>query len=165
MAFMRRVFPLVIVMLAACAAACDQNSEKVAIPTPIAEPTAVDTFTGVVFQSGNFQYQFKVNVDSKVLVTLTSMTSVKVDADPNADPPVVGKPSVPVSYPINMRIGQSTLSTLGLACTNLKQVTTPAGPTPQLTGQALSGTFCVDVSDPDGVLPEPVNITVTIAHS
>jgi hypothetical protein len=153
------------IALAAGCAACGSNSEPVPVPTPIATPTMVDTFTGVVFQSGNFQYQFKVNVDSQVLITLTSMTSVAVDADPNATPPVAAKPSRPVSYPLNVRIGQSSLTTLGLTCTNLKQVTATAGSTAQLTGQALAGTFCVDVSDPDGTLPEPVNITVTIAHS
>jgi hypothetical protein len=163
---MRRAFSLALIAaLAAGSTACSSNSEPVPIPTPIAEPTITDTFTGVVFQSGNFQYQFKINVDSQVLVTLASVTSVAVEADPNAAPPVAAKPSVPVSYPLSVRIGQSSLTTLGLTCTNLKEVTTTAGAAPQLTGQALSGTFCVDVSDQQGTLPEPVNITVTIGHS
>src|SRR5262249_50042115 len=130
MGFMRRV--VVLAAMALAAASCSKNSEPVPVPTPIAEPTMVDTFTGVVFQSGNFQYQFKVNVDSKVLITLKSVTTVAVDADPNADPPVAGKPSVPVSYPLNVRIGQSSLTTLGLTCTNLKETTTAAGSDPQL---------------------------------
>jgi hypothetical protein len=160
---MRRVLPLL--MLSLAVAACDGNTEPVPVPTPIAEPSIVDTFSGVVSPQGNFQYQFKVNVDSQVLITLTSMTSVAVNADPNATPPIAAKPSAPVSYPLSIRIGQSSLTTLGLTCTNMKQVKTAAGAAPQLTGQALAGTFCVDVSDPDATLPEPVNITVTIAHS
>jgi hypothetical protein len=95
---------------------------------------------------------------------------VAVDANPDATPPIDAKPSVPVNYPLNIRIGQSSLTTLGLTCTNLRSVTTAAGATPQLTGQALAGTFCVDISDlllldPTQALPEAVNITVTIDHS
>src|SRR5262249_44606365 len=154
---MRRVSKIVVsagfVVALATSAACGGSTEPTPVVTPVAPPTQVDTFSGVILQSGNFQYQFKVNVSGQVLVTLKSVPSVAVDPDPNAVPPVAGKPSVPVAYPLNMRIGQSTLTTLGLACANLKEVTTPAGSTPQLTGQALFGTFCVDVSDKDGTLP------------
>ena len=75
------------------------------------------------------------------------------------------KPSVPVNYPLSIQVGTTTISTIGIACTNLKQVTTTAGTTAQLTGQALAGTYCVDISDPNATLPEGVTINVTIAHS
>lgn len=166
MGSMRRVLSLVFIAgCAAGAARCGKQTEPVPVTMPIAAPTLLDTFSGVVQPFGNFQYQFKVTVDSQVLITLTSVTTVAVAGDPNANPPVAAKPSVPVAYPLSVRIGQSSLTTLGLTCTSLKAVTATAGAAPQLTGQALSGTFCVDISDPNGTLPEPVNITVTIAHS
>jgi|SRR5947209_196599 len=161
---MRRVSVVALIGLVATAA-CSKQTDPVPVPSPVSKPTAEETFNGTIQQAGSFQYQFKVSEDGEVYVTLKAETSVAVDADPAADPPVVGKPAVPVTYPLNVRIGQSTLTTLGLQCTNLKQVTTPPSGTPQLTGQALAGTFCVDVSDATATLPEPVTITVTIAHS
>jgi hypothetical protein len=162
---------LVALTVAVAAAACDKNSQPVPVPSPVSKPTTTETFSGTIPQGGSFQYQFKVAVDGEVHVTLTAENSVAVDANPDATPPIVAKPSAPVTYPLNVRIGQSSLTTLGLTCTNLKSVTTTAGNTPQLTGQALAGTFCVDVSDPlmsdliTPALPEAITITVTIAHS
>ena len=135
------------------------------MPTPIAAPTTTETFSGTLQQFGNFQYQFKVNENSEVHVTLKSAATVAVAANPDADPPVAAKPAVPVSYPLTVTVGQTTISTLGVACTNLKQVKTAPGDSPQLKGQALTGTYCVDISDADGALPEPITFTVTIAHS
>jgi hypothetical protein len=152
------------------AAGCSGNTQPVPVPSPVAKPTTTETFNGTIQQGGSFQYQFKVAVNGEVHVTLKAEASIAVDANPDATPPVAAKPSVPVAYPLNVRIGQSSLTTLGLTCTNLKLVTTAPGDTPQLTGQALTGTFCVDVSDAvitDSTLalPEPVTITVTIDHS
>jgi hypothetical protein len=160
----------VAVACAAAMAACDKNTQPVPIPSPVAKPTTTETFSGTIPQGGSFQYQFKVAVDGEVHVTLKAESSVAVDANPDVDPPIAAKPAVPVTYPLSMRIGQSSLTTLGLTCTNLKSVTTSAGTTAQLTGQALAGTFCVDVSDallldPTLALPEAVIVTVTIDHS
>jgi hypothetical protein len=161
---------LVAVGCAVAMAGCDKNSQPTPIPSPVAKATTSETFNGTIQPGGSFQYQFKVAIDGELYVTLKAETSVAVDANPDATPPVDAKPSVPVSYPLSIRIGQSSLTTLGLTCTNLRSVTTSAGATPQLTGQALAGTFCVDVSDlllidPTRALPEAVNITVTIDHS
>jgi hypothetical protein len=161
---------LVAVACAVAMAACDKNQQPTPIPSPVAKPTTTETFNGTIQPGGSFQYQFKIALDGEVYVTLKAETSVAVDANPDATPPIDAKPSVPVNYPLNIRIGQSSLTTLGLTCTNLRSVTTAAGATPQLTGQALAGTFCVDISDlllldPTQALPEAVNITVTIDHS
>jgi len=156
---------LIAVCLAVAAAACDKSTDPVPVPTTIAKPTTTEAFTGTVAPFGSFQYQFKVNVDSEVHITLVSLTTIAVQADPTADPPVVAKPAVNVSYPLNVRVGQTTITTLGIACTNLKHVMAAPGSSPQLTGQALAGTYCVDVSDDSGALPETVTIKVTIAHS
>jgi hypothetical protein len=124
-----------------------------------------ETFPGTISAQGTSQHFFKVNQDSEIDVTLTRVTTVAVQADPNANPPVVGVPAMPVSYSLTVRIGQQAISTLGVTCSDLKSVLTPAGATPQIRGQALAGTFCVAVSDPNGTLPQPVSYVVTVAHS
>jgi len=161
---------LVAVAGAIAMAACDNNTQPTPIPSPVAKPTTTETFNGTIQPGGSFQYQFKVNLNGEVYVTLKAETSVAIDANPDATPPIAARPSVPVAYPVNIRLGQSSLTTLGLTCTNLRSVTTAAGSTPQLSGQALAGTFCVDISDlllldPTNALPEAINITVTIDHS
>jgi len=163
---MRRTCSLILIAaLGLGGAACSEPGAPVPVPTPIAKPMTTETVTGTILQLGNFNYQFKVVTNSEVHVTLTSVSTVAVTANPDADPPVVGKASVPVAYPLTITVGQASISVLGLGCTNLKQTTTPPGTTPQLTGQALSGNFCVEISDAKGTLPEAVNFTLTVAHS
>ncbi len=133
--------------------------------TPIASPTMTETFMGTLAASGNSQHFFKVSQDSEIDVTLTTVTTVAIQADPNATPPIVAVPSTPVAYPLSVRIGQQTISAIGVTCSNLKSVITPATAKPQIQGRALAGTFCVAVADPDGMLPQTVNYVVTVAHS
>jgi hypothetical protein len=98
-------------------------------------------------------------------VTLTAISTVPVDADPNATPPVAAIPAAPVTTPMLLTVGQPTLTTLGVQCSTLKAVPATAGGTPQLTGQALGGTFCVAISDPGADLPRASSYAITVAHS
>jgi hypothetical protein len=150
---------------AIAAAACDRQSEPVPIPTPIAPATIIENYGGTLFVNGSNLHSFEVKVNGEVLVTLTSVATVPVDADPNADPPVVASPSTPVTTPLSLHVGQPTLTTLGVQCSILKLVDAAPGTTPQLTGQALNGTFCVSIADPNSVLPRAVTYTITVAHS
>src|SRR5262245_19859772 len=105
-----------VLVAAACAAAmaaCSSNAQPTPVPSPVSKPTTTETFNGTIQQGGSFQYQFKVAVDGEVYVTLKVETSVAVDANPDATPPIAAKPSAPVTYPLNIRIGQSSLTTLG----------------------------------------------------
>src|SRR3954467_14589951 len=70
-------------------AACSKATEPVPVPTPIATPTITDSYTGTLFINGSNLHSFEVKENSQVLVTLTSVVTVPIDADPTADPPVV----------------------------------------------------------------------------
>lgn len=149
----------------ALAAACGQSGAPVPVPSPVSKPTVTDTATGTLHVSGSNYFQFQITTPGEVDVTLTSLTTVPVTADPTASPPVVGVPAVPVSVPVTLIVGQPALTTIGVSCSSIKTVTTAPGPTAQLTGQALAGNFCVLIADPDGQLPEAVVYTMLVAHS
>jgi hypothetical protein len=163
MAVMRRVLALAAVI--AAAAACDNNTAPVPIPSPVAPATIVENYSGTLFVSGSNLHSFEVKQNGEVDVTLTALRTVPVDADPNATPPVAAVPARPVTIPITINVGQPTLTTLGVQCSTLKSVEAPAGSAAQLKGQALAGTFCVSVSDPNGALPAASSYTITVAHS
>ncbi|HEV3057711.1 MAG TPA: hypothetical protein VGY48_05660 [Vicinamibacterales bacterium] len=151
--------------LLAAAAACTGNTTPVPISTPIAAPTITENYSGTLNVAGSNLHSFQVTNASEVDVTLLSLMTVAVVADPTQTPPVVGVPAVPVTIPLTLTVGQPTLTTLGVQCSNLKSVSAPPGPSPQLTGQALGGTYCVSISDPTSALPSAVTYAITVAHS
>lgn len=155
----------VAVALAVGASACGGNTEPVPVPTPLAQATIIESYTGTLFAAGSNLHTFAVTQNGEMKVTLTAIATVAVDADPNADPPVVAVPAAPVTIPMTLTVGQPTLTTLGVQCSSLKSVTATAGTTPQLTGQALAGTFCVSISDPGAELPRASSYAITVAHS
>jgi hypothetical protein len=150
---------------AGAAAACDKNTAPVPVPTPIATPTVTENYSGTLFVSGSNLHTFEIKESSQVLVTLTSVATVPVEADPSADPPIAASPATPVTTPLLLHVGQPTLTTLGVQCSLIKSVDATAGPTPQLTGQALTGTFCIAISDTNRALPRAVTYAITVAHS
>jgi hypothetical protein len=78
---------------------------------------------------------------------------------------VPAAPATPVTGAVKLTVGQQALSTIGVTCSSLKSVVTPVAPTPQLTGQALKGTYCVSITDTQDVLPRPTTYTISVAHS
>jgi hypothetical protein len=160
---MHRVFPILIALGAVLA--CDKTTEPVPVPTPIATPTISESYTGTLSPSGSNLHFFQVQQDSQVLVTLTQLVTVPVTADPAADPPVLPIPATPITGSVTLNVGQQALTTLGVTCSNLKSVVAPAAATPQLTGQALKGTYCVSITDTNAVLPRPTTYAITVAHS
>jgi hypothetical protein len=70
-----------------------------------------------------------------------------------------------VTLPLLLHVGQPTLTTLGVQCSLLKSAEATSGTSPQLTGQALTGTFCVSISDTNNALPSAVTYTITVGHS
>jgi hypothetical protein len=159
----RRLF--VILAAAVVASSCNKDTTPTPVPTPIAPPTTTENYSGTLFVLGSNLHSFAVKLPSEVDVTLTAVATVAVPADPTANPPVVGVPSVPVTVPLTLRVGQPTLTTIGVQCSDLMSVSTTAGSAPQLKGQALAGTYCVSISDPDDVLPSAVSYAITVSHS
>ncbi len=152
-------------LAAVLAAACNKDVSPVPVPTPIAQPSITENYSGTLFVLGSNLHSFAVKLPSEVDVTLTAVATVPVTADPTADPPVVGVPSVPLTVPLTLRVGQPTLTTIGVQCSDLMSISTSPGTTPQLKGQALAGTYCVSISDPDDVLPSAVSYAITVSHS
>lgn len=138
---MRPVF--VVFALALAAAGCGGNSTV----TPIVPPAVVttETFTGTVAVGvGNFDsHNFTVSQQGALSVTLTA-----------AGPPAT----------IFMGLAVGTPS--GSTCTPLTgaATTAQAGTTPQLSGTAAAGTYCVVVVDL-GNLTAPVDYSVTVSHT
>ena len=159
----RRLF--VILAAAVAASSCNRDTTPTPVPTPIGPPTTTENYSGTLYVLGSNIHFFQVKLPSEVDVTLTAVATVAVPADPTANPPVVGVPSVPVTVPLTLTVGQSTLTTIGVQCSNLMSVSTPSGSSPQLKGQALAGTYCVSISDPDDVLPSSVSYAITVSHS
>jgi hypothetical protein len=158
--------PLVGTLIVALAVtACDKNSAPVPVPMPIATPTINENYTGTLSPSGSNLHFFQVQQASQVLVTLTQLVTVPVAANPAANPPVVAIPATPLTVPLEIHVGQQILTTIGVQCSKLKSVMAPAGSSPQLTGQAITGTYCVAISDPNNVLPRASMYAITVAHS
>jgi len=160
---MRRLIPIVAALAAAWA--CSKNTEPVPVPTPIATPTVTDTYVGTLTPLGSNLHFLQVQQDSQVFVTLTQLVTVPVAADPAANPPVLPIPAMPVTGAVTITFGQQALTTLGVTCASLKSVVQSAGAAPQLSGQALKGTYCVSVTDADATLPRATSYTISVKHS
>lgn len=159
----RRLFLTLAAVVAA--SSCNKDTTPTPVPTPIAPPTVTENYSGTLFVLGSNLHSFAVKVPSEVDVTLTAVATIAVPADPTASPPVVAVPSVPITVPLTLRVGQPTLTTIGVQCSDLMSTSTTAGPIPQLKGQALTGTYCVSISDPNDVLPAAVSYAITVSHS
>jgi hypothetical protein len=160
---MLRVVPVALVL--AAIVACSKNTQPVPVPTPIATPTVTENYSGTLSPSGSNLHFFQIQQDSQVLVTLTQLVTVPVAADPTADPPVLAMPATPITQPVTITVGQQALTTIGVTCSSLKTVVGSVSATPQLTGQALKGTYCVSITDTNAVLPRATSYAISVAHS
>jgi hypothetical protein len=146
-------------------AACDRDTSPVPVPSPVAPPTTTEIYTGTLSPKGTNLHFFQVQETSQILVTLTQLVTVAVAGDPAANPPVPAVPATPITAAVKLTVGQQALTTLGVTCSSLKSVQTSVASTPQLTGQALKGTYCVSITDTQDVLPRPTTYTISVAHS
>ena len=133
--------------MALAAAGCSSGGTSLpasATPAPAPTPVATtETFTGTVNVGGNDVHPFTVTSSNQNLaVTLT----------------VAGPPST-----IFMGLGVGVYS--GSTCTLISTgtLTTPAGPTAQLSGTITAGAYCVMVFDV-GNQSAPVTYTAVVVH-
>jgi len=160
---MLRLVPLSVVLVVL--AACDRNTTPVPVPGPVAPATTTETYTGTLSPKGTNLHFFQVQQNGQVLVTLAQLVTVPVAGDPSANPPVPAVPATPIAGAVKLTVGQQALTTIGVTCSSLKSVVASVAPTPQLTGQALKGTYCVSITDTQDVLPRPTTYTISVAHS
>lgn len=137
----------VAVALAAAAAACDTTDPTLTATTP-SSPTnpTVENFNGNVAVASADSHSFTILLSGGTLnITLTA----------------AGPPST-----VTVGLGVGTLS--GGVCTPFtnSSVATTAGTTPQLSGVANAGTYCVTVFDAGGslTLPNTISYAVSVAH-
>jgi hypothetical protein len=124
--------------LALVASACSDPVAPPA-PTPVA-PTITETFQGALILLGSNTHQFAVAQVGGLKVTIS-------DINPDA----------------TVTFGVGAQSAFG--CTLISQLKREPGGTSQISGTITTpGNFCVMVFD-SGVLPEPINYTVTVLHS
>ena len=140
----------VFVLLAAgvLVSSCSSTNTSATVPTQpssFAPPAVTESFTGTLAISGTDSHPFNVPVPGEVDVTLTAI-------DPAPNPAV----------PLTLAIGLPSSTTLG-HCATIQTISTVPGPSPQITGHALAGNFCVSVTD-TGNLTASVTYTVVVAH-
>ena len=129
--------------IATVAAAC--GSSTIAPTTPPVRPAVItQTFSGTLAVQGASSHNFIVIVTGKIAVTLTS----------------VGPPSVPIGVGLGVPSGLQCVLSFGQG----SAATVEPGPSPQINGTALAGTFCVEVYDV-GNLTAPTAYSVTVDHS
>jgi hypothetical protein len=126
------------------AAGCSDSSSDVTPTLPTA-PTLTETFTGSLTQNGSATFTFAVTAAGSLTATLANLT--RVDGNTTLVPIAVGLGTW------NGAVCNVTLSN----DTSLPGSTIPAQ-------AALSGNFCVRVSDATGQLAVAENYTVTVLH-
>jgi hypothetical protein len=131
-------------------AACSQSdtSTSTTAPSTTALPSAVEAFSGTLQPQSINLHPFTVAQTGYVEVTLIGVV-----------PQLVAGPSAPVT----LGLGIGTPSGAG-TCLVLYRVNAQAGSAAQIVGTATAGPDCLSVFDV-GNLTQPVNYTVTVAHS
>jgi hypothetical protein len=155
--------------LAVVAAGCAQSTESpTPIPIPLANATTVDNFQGTLKVFGSNYHQFNVPQNGQVAVTLTSVAYAPLtDADTGVQSPNPRTDPIPG---LTILVGTPAATTVGLQCSPVlfnsapQLVVAMPGATPQLTGSALAGNYCISVSDPNDALLDPVFYKVTVAR-
>ena len=149
---MKRLFPAVAVALLAAACSGDVASTPVPTqPSSFAPPTNVETFTGTITILGTDSHPFAVPAPGEVQITLTKIApATDASATPSPDTALL----LAVGLPSTTTIGQ---------CATLQSVSAKPSETPQIKGHALTGAFCVSVTD-TGNLTDSISYTVTVAH-
>jgi hypothetical protein len=170
---MRRCSPIAqwlgpAILAAMAAAGCAQNAEA---PTPIAIPLAtasvIDNFAGTLKVGGSNYHQFNVPQNGAVAITLTTTSYAPLtDADGNTSE----NPRTDPIPALTIVVGTPAATVVGLQCSPIafngaaQFVATTPGTTPQLTGNALTGNYCISVSDPNSALLDPILYKVTVAR-
>jgi hypothetical protein len=165
---MTRVFPWALA-LAMAAAGCGQSSEApTPIPIPLAPASFVDNFSGTLNLVGSNYHQFQLKQPGEVDITLTT-TAYAPTTDPDTGASIPSTRTDPIP-PLLMLVGTPAATTIGLQCSPLAfnganlLVEATAGNTAQLKGNALSGNYCISLSDQNAALLDPITYKVTVAR-
>lgn len=123
------------------AAGCGDAAETAASPTTT-EPTAI-LFTGTLQPRATRFYSYSLTTPGSVTAMLASLERGNTPM-PNALELGLGVPS-------------------GTGCAAVSTAMTTTALVPQLRQDASAGTYCVRISDPDG-LPAAMDFTIRVMH-
>ena len=146
MKVLSRCVAALVLLTAACSGS--DTSTSTTAPSASALPAAVEAFSGTLQPQGTNLHTFTVAQTGYVEVTLIGVV-----------PQFAAGPSAPVT----VGLGIGTPSGTG-TCLVLYQVNAKAGSAAQIIGTATAGPDCLSIFDV-GNLTQPVNYTVTVAHS
>jgi hypothetical protein len=138
---MKRLPPIVLVLAALTAGACNNSANSTTAPTT-APPSHTDTLTGTVPVGGSFFNNFVVGQSGEIDITV-------VAAGP------------PATIFVGVGVGQPTTTTCPHTFGEVKGV--QAGPNPLTPFLLNPGTYCLDIFD-IGNQSGPITYTVTVAH-
>jgi hypothetical protein len=132
----------VAVLLALSTAACDTADPTTSSAAPsVAVPPTVETFTGTVAAGSKDVKPFNILLTGgTVTLTLTA-----------AGPP----PTITMAFSVGTFDGST--------CTLIQSVAAQGSTTPQISGTANAGAYCVVVAD-TGAQTGPVTYAVTVTH-
>jgi hypothetical protein len=131
-------------LAAAAAAACHSTTTTAPTTTAAAPSTLTDTFTGTIAQTANMSFPFTVAATGNVQVTLTDV-----------------EPLTTMALGVAIGSWDGTTCTPGVATTDHAKSGVIA-----LTGTAVAGSYCVQVSDAGNIPPTwTVSFTVQVTHS
>ena len=141
-----KVLLALVIVAGLFAGACDSSSSDQTLTAPTAPPDKTDTFTGTLEVGGTHDHTFTVTKTGEVDITLTSISGAGVPSTVFVGL-FVGTPSGDVCTLIQ-GFGGSVQANLT---------------TPQITGNANAGSFCVEIKDV-GNLAASVDYSITVAH-
>jgi hypothetical protein len=165
---MRRVFPWALALSMAAVGCAQSNVAPTPIPIPLAPASAVDNFSGTLNLVGSNYHQFQLKQAGEVDITLTT-TAYAPTTDPDTGASIPSTRTDPIP-PLLLLVGTPAATTIGLQCSPLAfngvalLVEATAGTTAQLKGNALSGNYCISVSDQKAALLDPITYKVTVAR-
>ena len=130
------------ILALAAASAC--RSTTTPTTTATAPATVTDTFSGAIAQTANTSFPFTVSATGSVQVTLTDV-----------------EPLTTMALGVAVGTWDGTTCTPGLATNDHAKSGVSA-----LTGTAVAGSYCVQVSDAGNIPPNwTVAFTVQVTHS
>jgi hypothetical protein len=141
----RKRLPMLSAIFLAVVAGAGCHSTTTAPTTAGAAPSTVtDTFTGSIAQTANMSFPFTVTTTGNVQVTLTDV-----------------EPLTTMALGVAIGSWDGTTCTPGVATTDHAKSGVAA-----LTGTAVAGSYCVQVSDAGNIPPTwTVSFTVQVTHS
>jgi len=140
----RPMFAVIALASLAAATGCHSTTTAPTTSTAATSVTVTETFKGSIQQTANASFPFTVTAPGNVQVSLTDV-----------------EPLTTMALGVAVGTWDGTTCTLGLATTDHAKSGATA-----LTGNAVAGNYCVQVSDAGNIPPAwTVSFTVQVTHS